>query len=495
MKKCIVIGSGLGGLSAAIRLVLQGLEVHVYEKNDSCGGKANELKTNGFRFDTGPSLVTMPFVMESLFSDAGKKLSDYITIESLERHCRYFYTDGTTIDAHKDVHDFSREIQGKTIDSSSAVEKYLQYTSTIYDLTANLFLFNDFHEISTFVKNKDAKNTLFNIRKIDSMRTVHKANSSFFNDKKTIQLFDRYATYNGSNPYRAPATLNIIPHVEYNMGSFIIKEGIYELVRAMEKLAGELGVVIHLNRKVTSILVDKKRVKGVYIKDDFAGADIIVSNADVTVTYNSLLKNKKSRSSRKYNRLEPSSSAVVFLWGIKGKHENLGIHNIFFSENYKLEFHELFEDNKCPGDATIYVYISSKFNEKDAPAGCENWFVMINAPYRRDDANHEDYNLRELRNAIIKKINDQAGVDLSSKILHETISTPIDIEKKTGSNRGSIYGISSNSRTAAFMRQSNRSRDYRGLYFCGGSAHPGGGIPLVMLSGKIVSDLVRKYEL
>ena len=205
-----------------------------------------------------------------------------------------------------------------------------------------------------------------------------------------------------------------------------------------------------------------------------------------------LLGDTTSRAAKRYESLEPSISAMVFYWGVKGNYPELEKHNILFSDNYEAEFKEIFELKKCPSDPTIYIYISSKFNKSDAPEGFENWFVLVNAPY----ISGQDWKkeVRQIRTKVINRINSTLKIDLNKLIVEEEILTPEKIESQTGSRLGSIYGISSNSRTAAFLRQQNRSKEYKGLFFCGGSAHPGGGIPLVILSGKLAAEQVYKYE-
>jgi phytoene desaturase len=492
-KRCAIIGAGLGGLAAAVRIAGYGVEVDLYEQHSHVGGKANELHMDGFRFDTGPSLLTMPFVLESVFADAGEEVKDYLTIEPLTQHCKYFYPDSTEITAFANSDDFANEIESKTEDNAASVKRYLNYSKAIYDISADLFLFNDIHEPSTYREHGSPK-TLLNLWKLDSLRTVHRANAAFFRDPRVIQLFDRYTTYNGSNPYLAPATLNIIPHVEYNMGSFIVSEGIYRIPHALAELAEKQGVNLYTNSRVERIVHAQKRVQGIVVDGEMLPYEIVVSNADVFATYKNLLGDETSRDAKRYKGLEPSSSALVFFWGMTGGiSERLGVHNILFSSDYKREFTELFDHKVCPHDPTVYIYISARFNPPDAPAGQENWYVMINAPY--DDGQKWEHEMQESRGRIVHKIDSLLHIDIEKHMTCERISTPRDIEAQTMSHRGSIYGISSNSKTAAFMRQRNRSKRYRGLYFCGGSAHPGGGIPLVLLSGQICADLVKRFEL
>jgi phytoene desaturase len=480
-----IIGAGLGGLSAAIRLARRGIHVRVFERNTFPGGKAGMLEADGYRFDTGPSLVTMPFVLEELYREAGERIEDHLTLERMDILCRYHYPDGTVIRAYADRAAFADEIASKTADSTDSVYHYLEYCRRIYDLTADLFLFGNFRNPRELL-NRRALTTLLQIGKIDPFRTMHRANASFFTDPNTIQLFDRYATYNGSNPYKTPATLNIIQHVEYNLGGSVVKEGIHAIPVSLARLAEKCGVRIDYNAPVDKIVVSDNRVTGLSTGGAFIQFDAVISNVDAGYTFQYLLDGRDLRDSKRYRRREPSSSALVFYWGMRGTYPELDMHNIFFSGDYRDEFDSIFTRMECPPDPTVYVYISSRFKADDAPPGCENWFVMINAPY--DTGQNWESERSRMRGLTLRKLSNRLGRDIESRIATEHYLTPVMIEKQTGSLHGSLYGISSNSRFAAFLRQPNRSSDIGGLYFCGGSAHPGGGIPLVLLSGKHVAD-------
>lgn len=486
-KKIGIVGAGLGGLSTAIRLASAGYEVEVFESNGYPGGKASSIGFDGFRFDAGPSLLTMPFVLEDLFKDAGENLNDYINLKKTDIICKYFYPDSTVLNAYSDADKLADEIELKTSDSKESVIKYLQYSKNIYDLTAELFLFKSPQQLKTFLNLKAIK-TLFKINQIDPFRTMDKSNRRFFKDEKTIQLFNRYATYNGSDPYQAPATLNIIQHVEYNLGAFLPDKGIFAITQALFNIANKKDVRFNFNTEVERLITEGKTIKGIKTLNNDYYFDAVVSNVDVNTTFQKLLNDKKSFEAKRYEKLEPSLSGVVFYWAINTSYPQLEVHNILFSENYKKEFEEIFKQRVISEDPTIYIYISSKYNSSDAPAGKENWFVMINAPYIKDQ--NWDDEIQSARKRIINKINSVLGIKIETKIAGERILSPLDIQNKTGSYRGSIYGISSNNRNAAFLRQPNKSRSYKNLYFCGGSAHPGGGIPLVILSGKITSDLI-----
>ncbi len=491
MKNAAVIGAGIGGLTAAIRLAAAGYKAVVYEAGAKAGGKANEFSMEGFRFDTGPSLLTMPFVADQLFAAVGKKREEYLEFLPLPVICKYFYPSGKILNAYADHDRFSKEIEEKTDDTAQSVRKYFAYCKQIYDTAAPLFLFKPFSEYQTFL-NREALKTLLNIGKMDVLRTMHQANASFFTDPDVIQLFDRYATYNGSSPYLAPATLNIIQWVEYGLGGYTVKGGIYRLAEALVRLAEELQVDIQYNSPVQKIVTEGKSVTGVKVNGREERYSLVISNADTGYTFDSLIGEGEHRESRRNRKAGTSTSALVLYAGIKGSFPQLEAHNIFFSSDYQNEFRQLFEENRIPDDPTIYLYTSSRFNQNDAPEGCENWFIMINTPAMRKPIDVETLN--RIRHTLISRLSQHLQTDVESLIVSEKIMTPYDLQQNTMSPGGAIYGISSNNRMAAFLRQPNRSKVYRNLYFAGGSAHPGGGIPLVMLSGMITADIILRRE-
>jgi len=488
-KPVAVIGGGLAGLSGAIHLARAGWDVDLFEQTGRLGGKMNETQQQGFRFDTGPSLLTMPFVIDELFSSAGFQRQELLTLAPIQPMCRYFFPDGSRLDADRDRAKMDRAVVQLSPADRGQFDRFMAYGRTIYEATAEVFLFTPIHEWKKLVRKRHLP-TLLKLPSIDAWRTVHGGVKRFFHDERLVQLFDRYATYNGSNPYQAPATLNIIPYVEYGLGGFYIKGGMYRLVEALEQVARTLGVRIHLDQPVDEILSHKRQVSGVRVNGELVRTDRVLCNADVVTAFNRLLPGF-ARERRKLNRLEPSLSGMVFLWGVQQRHAQLVHHNIFFSADYHREFEQIFREKRAPDDPTVYVAITSRFDSGDAPAGAENWFVLVNMPYHCPGA--VEPNVDSVRRSVLEKLQ-RNGLDLSGRISCETVITPADLEQRYGGNCGSIYGISSNSRSMAFRRPANRSRAVRGLYFAGGACHPGGGIPLVLLSGKMAADLISERE-
>lgn len=486
-KKIAVIGAGLGGLASALRLVNKGFEVDLFEKNATPGGKIQEVTEGSFRFDTGPSVVTMPAVLDELFNDLGLRRQDYINLQKIDPICRYFWEDGQQIDIGHDLKQLKNELSRVSETDAAAFDSFYTYSKSIYETTADVFLYRPIHEISKMLSWLVFKK-LFALKQIDALKTVNRGIRRFFKDRRLVQLFNRYATYSGSDPYQAPATLNIIPYVEIGMGAYYIDGGIYRLVEVLFNLAKKRGVQFYFNHPVKAILHDHGKLYGLDVGDQPKVYDAVVCNADVVSTYKKLIKGYKS-TRLKLSRQEPSLSGLVFLWGVKGSYPQLKHHNVLFSDDYALEFKQLFSEKKAPDDPTIYIAITSKSNPSHAPEGYENWFVLLNMPYITDK-NYTDKNLIEnMRRVTIKRLKD-INIDLEGKITTEEIILPQDLEQRYGANRGSIYGLSSNGRLAAFKRMANRSHQIKGLYFSGGSVHPGGGIPLVLLSARLATEQI-----
>ncbi len=488
--KTAVIGSGIGGLATAIRLATRGHEVTVFEKNSRPGGKLSEIYADGFRFDTGPSLFTLPTLVEELFSICGEEMKDEVSAERLDINCRYFFPDGLVFDFHHDKEKLEEEVVQKTKEKPEALFKRLSKSKEVYEISAPVFVFTAFHKLSNF-NTPPYKEMAFRLHKLNFFRTMHGANNGDFKDKRLVQLFDRYATYNGSNPYRAPATLNMIAHLENNIGAYFPRKGMYAIINSLYKLAVKQGVLFHFNTRVHKLLSEGKTVKGIRTLDSKHYFDLLVSAIDVKQITRNLLAGHPHR--KRLEKAEPSSSALIFYWGINKTFPQLQLHNILFSARYKDEFRKLFRERTIIDDPTVYIFISSKIVKEDAPKGKENWFVMVNAP--SDSGQDWEALVAETRRHIISKINRTLGIDIEKHIVTERIGSPVTIERDTGSVNGALYGTSSNSMFSAFLRHPNFLNKYKNLYFVGGSAHPGGGIPLCLASAKIVDEEIRiRYE-
>ncbi len=475
----IVIGAGIAGLSSAIRLAAKGVHVTVLEQQDTYGGKMGVWEQDGYRYDTGPSLFTMPQYVDELLTIDGK---NDVTFEydELENIGNYFWEDGTQMTATKDVEQLKDEFLKQLSEPKENIDAYLADSKIKFEITNHVFLEKSLHKLKTYLSWGTVK-SFFRLSKVDIFKNMNAQNELRFNNPKTVQFFNRYATYNGSNPYQASATLNVIPHYEFGFGAFFPKKGIRSIADALYQKAIHLGVIFQFSTQVSKV----EKIGERYIVNGDTESDILICNMDVASAAKGPLKNFVSSKRKKY---EPSSSALIFYWGIDREFKELDLHNIFFSSDYMKEFENIFHNRKIDNDPTVYIHISSKCKVDDAPVGCENWFVMVNAPYVAG----QDWEkmINEARENILIKVSKRLGTDISRHIRLEHKLTPELIQSKTGSYKGALYGSSSNDRMAAFLRQPNFSSGHKGLYFCGGSVHPGGGIPLCLLSGKITTDII-----
>jgi phytoene desaturase len=485
MKKALVIGAGIGGLAAAVRLAVKGYQVEVFESNSYPGGKLSEFSLDGFRFDAGPSLFTMPELVEELYVLAGKNSKEYFEYFKLDKICNYFFSDGSNLIAYSDKERFFEEATLKTGVDKKRLIKHLKKSEFIYNATAHLFLERSLHSIKSYLRWKTFLSIL-QLPLLGIFKTMDQANKQVLKNEKMNQLFNRYATYNGSNPYHAPAILNIIPHLEFSKGAYFPSKGMYQITNAVYNLAKELGVVFHFNSKVEKIDIKDAKVDGIVVNKKNVNADLIICNSDIFPAYRNLLAGQQSP--EKILSQERSSSALIFYWGMNKTFTELDLHNIFFTADYKNEFKNIFELNTIYEDPTVYINITSKYKSDDAPKGMENWFVMINVPSNKG----QDWEVLKAtaKKNILKKLSRHLSQDIGSLIIAEQVLDPITIETKTQSHQGALYGTSSNNRMSAFFRHPNFSNKIKNLYFCGGSVHPGGGIPLALSSAKIVDSLI-----
>ncbi|CAN5729208.1 phytoene desaturase family protein [soil metagenome] len=480
----VVVGAGVGGLAAAIRLQVAGHDVAVLERNTEPGGKLGARTIDGFTYETGPSLLTLPSVFEDRFTVAGRSLSDEVDLVRLDPLCRYRFPDDTTLDTRVDPAATEAGIERWSPGSGPAWQAFHDRGARVWGVAQRTF----------FAGPMDAPRELLgrlraprDLRTIDGVRTLHGRATRTFSDPRLVQYVDRYATYSGSSPFAAPATLACIPYLEQAHGVWYTRGGLGALGEALARTATASGVDLRLGAEVTAVETAGDRVTGVHTAHgERLAADIVVANADAHHLYTDLLPDQPAR--RRADRAPRSSSGFVLLIGVDGRTPRLAHHNVAFPTDYAGEFTDLFERRRPVADPAVYVGCSAVTDPGQAPGGAENWFVLVNAPaggptnWEREADHYRDHLLEILV---------QRGWDLGGRIRHVAVITPADIAERYRSTGGSIYGTSSHGRRAAFLRPGNRGPK-RGLYLVGGSSHPGGGLPLVALSGRIVADLVAE---
>ncbi len=487
-KRTVVIGAGLGGLSAAIHLAAAGRQVLVLEQNPSVGGKMARFEDRGFMWDTGPSVLTMAPVLEELFAVGGARLEERLTLEPVEPLTRYFYRDGVILNATRDLPNMAAQIGQLNRRDVEGYLAFLAHAAALDRITSPVFIRGDppsFRDILR-VPPRD-------MLQVDAWRTMDTAIRHWVRDPHLRMLLGRYATYVGASPFQAPAVLNVIAHTELTSGIWYAKGGIYTVAEAYRVVAEELGVEIQTGQRVTAILVDESRdhrVKGVALEDGTrVAAEAVLANVDVTTVYQNLLPHALARRRlRRLVRVAPSLSGFVLLLGLRGQTPELAQHNILFPANYRQEFDDIFQRGLPPVQPTLYVSISARQDPEHAPAGDENWFVLVNVPplspgfdWRKEAPRYRDRVLDRLAGA---------GFDVRPRIAAEHVLTPLDLEARTGAWRGSLYGTSSNQALNALRRPHPRDPVIRGLYFAGGTTHPGGGVPMVLLSGGVAARML-----
>lgn len=488
--KVSIIGAGIGGLATACLLAAEKHTVTIFEQQPNVGGKMNRFSKGDFTFDTGPSLLTMPHILEELYQRCGTSLEKELTLEALTPICRYFYQDGTVFNCHDDRLHTLDEIRRIAPEDVEAYTDFLDYAENIYNKTADAFIYNPLYSFSDF-----KKLDLFSFFGIDAFSTVSARVDSKFQSEYLRKFFKRFTTYNGSSPYLAPATLNVIPHVEINQGGFYIKGGLYTLAESLKKLAESLGCTFQFDASVQQIITNNKKVTGIKVNNQLIDSDFVVSNSDATETITKLLDSSVVSDSKKQKAaaIEPSCSGFVVMLGIDKNYEQLVHHNIFFTGDYQREFDQIFNAKVMPDDPTIYVANTSRSNPEHASPNGSNLFVLVNAPYLSDafywNAESDSY-----ADLIVQKLEERGLTDLSKHIIVKEVITPSDFYHKYSSNKGSIYGTSSNSMFSAFVRPRNKFKSLEGLYLVGGSTHPGGGIPLVVQSALNAVKLIDRYE-
>lgn len=488
-KEAVVIGAGLAGLASSCLLARRGYEVTVLEKNSTPGGKMQELQMDSYRFDTGPSLFTMPFILKKLFEECGERFDDYLELTEPDPLCRYFFPDGTIFNNYAERDQSLAEIEKFAPEDREAYARFLDYSEGLYNKTADAFLFN------TLFSLRDLKHVKWSdFLKIDAFSTVSDKVDHYFQSDYLRKFFKRFTTYNGSSPFQAPATLNVIPHVELNMGGYYVKGGMYRIAESLFDLGKSLGVTFRFEATVKEITVSAKKATCVkLVNGESVSSDLVFANSDATDTLLNLLPETavSARKKRRQRALEPSCSGFVLMLGCNRSWDELAHHNIFFSENYQEEFDQIFKRKKLPDDPTIYVANTSHTDPDHAPRSGSNLFILVNAPYL---AEGQDWNTLEMTypGLLLDKLEHSGLSGLKESINSSKVITPEKFETLYRSNKGSIYGTSSNSRFAAFLRPRNRLKSIRNLYLVGGSTHPGGGIPLVIQSAFHAVDLLDR---
>lgn len=497
MARVIVVGAGIGGLAAAARLATLGHQVVACDQADTVGGKLATLERDGFRFDTGPSLLTLPAVFRDLFLKTGRPLEECVDLVEVDPAFRYRFPDLDGSGAvWVDIPNVSRARTRRALDDALGGgagddwERLLERAHAIWQVTRGPFLEAPLGGARDLLRMSRRTRDVTTVAPWQSLRSLGRRT---LRDPRLRMMLDRYATYTGSDPRRAPAALAVVPYVEQTFGAWHIRGGLGRLAQALHERALERGAAVRTGADVTGVLLEAGRVAGVQLATgERLPADVVVSDADARHLYGDLLPDRAARAqARRLSRATPSLSAFVLLLALRGRTPALAHHSVLFPRDYDAEFDAVFGHDAAPVDDPA-IYVCAPHDSAMQPGGHEAMTVLVNAPRNGTGPGAVDWTapgLAEGYAARLLAVLAERGLDVRDRVLWQVARTPADVERETRSPGGAIYGSSSNGARAAFLRPANRS-PVPGLFLVGGSAHPGGGLPLVGLSAAIVADLI-----
>ncbi len=491
MSRIIVIGSGFGGLAAAIRLAAKGHEVDIYEKRDKLGGRAYVYEMNGFRFDGGPTVITAPFMFDDLWAAAGKRRADYFDLVPCDPYYRIFDSSGRSFNYNGNENYILSQIEAHNPADKSGYRRFMATTKGIFQ--------KGFVELADkpFLNFTDMLKVAPDLIKMQSYRSVYGYVSQFVKDEFLRQCFTFHPLLIGGNPFDAPSIYAMIHYLEREWGVHYAIGGTGAIVAAMGKLFTELGGRIHLNADVAEILIDKskqRRVTGIRLADGAVhSADAVVSNADVAFTYRNLIpaSYRHTYTNAKIDRMKYSMSLFVIYFGTKRQYREQGLahHNIILGERYKALLSDIFDRKHLATDFSLYLHIPSLTDPSVAPSGCESFYVLSPVPHLDSEVDWTQA-AKPYHDAIMQFLEDNYLPDLQSNIVAEHYIDPLHFQNVLNSHKGAAFSLQPTLTQSAWFRPHNRSEDFDNLYFVGAGTHPGAGLPGVLSSAIIAENLI-----
>ena len=490
----VIIGAGLGGLSAAIYLRLAGYQVSIYEANSTVGGRANVIEKMGYRFDTGPSLLNYPWVFENLFQAAGKKLANYVELIPVEPSVGFQWEDGTKFQLSSNLTNLANECEKLEPDSRVGLLSFLQDAGVKYQLSFEKLVNKNQDNFLAWISNLSVSE----MTKLSVWRSLDSELKRFFKNHYIREALGSYAMYLGGSPFDLPGLFTILSYGELAYGLWLPKGGIYSLVEGIEKLALELGVTIYTNKPVKNILVKDNEVIGIKLSQgDIVDSKIVISNVDVPTTNSTLLEpqdqSPKTKQQIRRNKMTPG--VITYYWGIKGKIKNLGHHTIYLPDDYRGAFDDLFNNKRIPENLPFYVSVPSETDGDLAPAGNTAMFILVPTPLL-SEIPETDWKQEKIliKQRVLTRLKIH-GIEIDeSQIEYEEVYTPQDWAEKFGLFDGSAFGGAHTLFQVGPFRPRNYSSEINGLYYTGASTTPGTGMPMVILSGKLVSERILEHS-
>ena len=489
--KVAVIGSGLGGLSAAATLAARGYQVEVFEKNEWLGGKAAEIREEGFRFDMGPTILIRPSVLRRIFTEAGRKLEDYLDMVRLDPQWRCFFDDGLVLDLEDNLLAMATTLDKLKPGMGKGFLEFQELSEQLHTISNKFFFWKPVGTMMDTFEMKGAfqLSVLRDVMKMRLRQTVGGTIREYIPDARVAQMLDHYTQYVGSSPDASPAILCAIGHMQSEEGIWYPMGGTRAVPEALVKLGRELGVVYHTQAEVERLLIEGGKAAGLTTKaGETLRFDAVVSNEDAVRTYRELIGGATAEKFEKEREYEPACSGVVLYLGLNKRYEHLAHHCFVFSRDPQEEFHAIYDLGQPAPDPTCYLASTTRTEAGTAPEGGDALYVLVHTPYLRPEHNWDEM-FPKYRQVILDKLKRSAGMpDLEERIVFERALTPKDIHNRYKVLNGAIYGLSSHGKWSGAFKPSNKRRDVDGLFLAGGAAHPGPGMPMVMMSGWIAAD-------
>ena len=490
-KRVIVIGAGLGGISAAVSLASAGFEVELCEKNERIGGKLNLLERDGFSFDLGPSIIILPHLFRRLFERAGKVMEDYVSFQELPLQWRSFFEDGTVLDLHSDARLMEQEL-GKLGADAAGYWAFLEYSRRLWQFSEQAYLERGADGLGDIMRGSSLGEIY---RGVDPLRTMDQGVARFIKNQHLRDMLCFFIKYVGSSAFDAPALMNLLAYSQLGWGLWYVRGGMYNLARGLGRLMQDLGVRVHLGAEVVEITRQGSRVDGVVLRDGTRhAAEVVVCNMEVIPAYERLLGERDSLMLKRYRFMfEPAASGLVLHLGVRRDYPQLAHHNFFFARDLRKFLDTIHRRKQLPEDPTIYLVCPTRTDPSLAPAGHHIIKILPHIPpIQPRPFGREDY--LALKERVLDKLERMGLHDLRGQTVVEDMLTPDDLQRMYYSNRGAIYGVVADRKRNFGFKAPKQSERYENLYFVGGSVNPGGGTPMVVTSGMNAARLILETE-
>ncbi|HSG17830.1 MAG TPA: phytoene desaturase [Anaerolineae bacterium] len=486
-KDIIVIGSGFGGLSVAIRLAAKGHRVSIFEKREQLGGRGYQYHIDGFDFDGGPTVITAPYMFDELFEATGRQRENYFGLTPLDPFYRIFDSEGRSFDYRRDMGDMLDQIDKWNPADKEGYRKFVQKTEAIFE---RFYPFTD----QPFLKATDMLKIMPDVIRLQAFQSMYGYVSRYIKDDFLRRVFSFHPLLIGGNPFDTPSIYGLIIQFEKEWGVHYARGGTGAIVEGLGRLFDELGGQVHFNTEVNQIIIRDGRAAGVQLADGSEHqADVVVSNGDVAFTYRHLIPAhyRRKYTDRRLERMRYSNSLFVIYFGTKRRYldSDLAHHNIITNGRYRGLLKDVFAAEELPEDFSLYLHMPTKTDPTIAPEGCESFYVLSLVPNLDADADWEQIGQR-YRNKIMQFLEDNYLPDLQANIIVEHRIDPLHFRHTLNSYKGAAFSVKPSLMQSAWLRPHNRSEEFDDLYFVGAGTHPGAGVPAVLSSGKIAAELI-----